>query len=78
MELFLGALAIVSHAGLVMTGVCGAALAIGMPALLIVGLVDGPTGGRLAAVAEKGAGRQRTPRASGALHVAPTPERQTA
>jgi hypothetical protein len=78
MELFLSMIALVDHAGLVMTGLCGAALAVGMPLLLVVGLIDGPKGGRIAARALKANERRVTTPTSGAHHVAPTPERKTA
>lgn len=76
MEIFLSLIALVDHAGLVMTGLCGAGLAVGMPLLLVIGILDGPSGGRLAARAEKA--DARTTPAPGAVHVAPTAERKTA
>lgn len=78
MEIFLSLIALVDHAGLVMTGLCGAGLAVGMPLLLVVGILDGPSGGRLAARAKKADAPRVTTPVSGALHVAPTAERKTA
>ncbi|MCB9664013.1 MAG: hypothetical protein H6732_07855 [Alphaproteobacteria bacterium] len=46
MDVFLNGLGIVSLSGLICTGIFSALFG-GMPLLLLVGMIDGPRGGRL-------------------------------
>jgi len=48
MTLLIDGLGILGLTGLVMTGLLGGGLGVAMGALLVVGLIDGPRGGRLA------------------------------
>lgn len=54
MELFVNLVGLVSLPGLIATGVFGGLLGAGMPLLLLVGLIDGPQGGRLSGWSEEG------------------------
>ncbi|MCB9682399.1 MAG: hypothetical protein H6733_13110 [Alphaproteobacteria bacterium] len=64
MDVFVNAVAIVSLTGVVGVAVCGGAVGVGMPLLLLAGLLDGPTGGRLS----------RAERATSSPGPAPVPE----
>ncbi len=71
MSTFIDLVAMVSLVGLVCTGIFGAGTGIAMGTLLIVGLIDGPRGGRLEArrTARYGAAQQEVVAGPGAART---------
>lgn len=66
-------IAVVGLTGVFMTGVCGVGIAVLLPGLLLVGLVDGPRGGRWERRRAPGYGAR-----GGEVHVQPAARRTAA
>jgi hypothetical protein len=66
-------IAVFGLTGVFMTGVCGAGIAVLLPGLVLVGLVDGPRGGRWERGRAAGYGAP-----GGEVHVQPAARRSAA